>query len=295
MTSPKAKMLLGDLGILLVALIWGSTNVIIRDALAGITPLWFCTLRFAVACATVWLLFRRQALTMTRRGRITGSLIGTAFVCAYLLGAVGLLYTTAGNQSFLISMSVVFVPLAVWAGSRRFPGWHVIAAVALCTAGMAGLMLGEGMSVNLGDVLSFAAMLFVTAYILLVQKFVKDADPYGLVVWQATGGMLLAFACSAILEPFPAHIGTAAWLAIVHCGTVGFALTLVLQNVAQKYTSATHAAILLSTSSVFGSVLGVIFLGEPMTPKIFVSSALILMGVLVAELAPALKRGASGK
>ena len=280
------KMLLADLGILLVAFIWGSTNVIVRDALAGITPLWFCAIRFMVACLVVSLLFGKRGLAMPKRKRAIGTLIGTVFACAFPIAAIGLLYTTAGNQSFLISMSVVFVPLAAWLITRKFPGWHIVASVTLCTVGMAGLMLGEGMSVNLGDVLSFASMLFVTAYILLVQRFVQDADPYGLVVWQALGGMILALVCAAIFEPFPAQIGTAAWLAIVHTATVGYALTLVIQNVAQKHTTATHTAILLSTSSLFGSILGIVFLGEPMTAKIFVSSALILVGVLLAELMP---------
>lgn len=283
------KMLLADLGILLVAFIWGSTNVIVRDALAGITPLWFCAIRFMVAWVVVSLLFGKRALALPARKRGIGTLIGTVFACAFPVAAIGLLHTTAGNQSFLISMSVVFVPLTAWLITRKFPGWHIVTAVTLCTVGMAGLMLGEGMSVNVGDVLSFVSMLFVTAYILLVQRFVQDADPYGLVVWQAFGGMILAIVSAAIFEPFPEQISTAAWLAIVHTATVGYALTLVIQNVAQKHTTATHTAILLSTSSLFGSVLGIVFLGEPMTAKIFVSSALILAGVLIAELVPGKK------
>ncbi len=50
------------------------------------------------------------------------------------------------------------------------------------------------------------------------------------------------------------------------------------------------AAILLSTSSVFGSALGVLCIGEPMTMRIFLSSALILSGVIAAEAIPALKK-----
>ena len=86
------------------------------------------------------------------------------------------------------------------------------------------------------------------------------------------------------------HIGKAGWIALVYSGTVAFALTLVLQTVAQKYTSATHAAILLSTAGLFGSILGILFLDEPMTPRIFVASALILTGVILVETIPALKR-----
>jgi drug/metabolite transporter (DMT)-like permease len=283
-------MLAGDLMILAVALIWGATNVVMRDALADVTPLWFSGLRFAIAFATVFLFFGRRAIRMPARGKLTGSLVGTLFIMAYLVGAVALLYTTAGNQSFIISMSVVFVPVGVWALSKKFPGWHIVLSVVLCIAGMAGLVLDETFSVNAGDLLCFVSMLCVTAYILLVQRFVRDADPYALACWQAFGGMILAVAAALVFEPMPEGIPLKGWLAIAYAGTIGFALTVVLQNVAQKYTTATHAAILLSTSSVFGSALGVLLIGEPMTPRIFTASALILSGVVAAEAIPALKK-----
>ena len=283
-------MLVGDLGILLVALIWGTTNVVIRDALEGITPLWFCGLRFAIAWMTVMLFFGKKAFLLPKDARLKSTLVGMVFICAYLCGAIGLLYTTAGNQSFIISMSVVLVPLSVWIITKKFPGWHVVLSVLLCTAGMVGLMLDVDLSVNLGDLLSFASCVFVTIYILLVQKYVRGADPYALTCWQALGGMLLAVAAAAIFEPFPAAIPPKAWLALIHTGTIGFALTLVIQTVAQKYTNATHVAILLSTSGVFGSVAGVIFIGEPMTFRIFIASAMILAGVMIVEALPALRK-----
>lgn len=293
MEKKRLYMLLGDLGILTVAFIWGATNVVIRDALSGITPFWFCALRFLFAYAAVMLLFGKRAFALPRKTRAQGTMIGMVFICAYLVGAVALLYTTAGNQSFIISMSVVFVPLAVWIMTKKFPGWHIVCSVLLCTAGMAGLMLDSSFSINTGDALCFASMLFVTAYILLVQKFVQNVDPYALACWQALGGMLLSLVCALIFEPFPANIGKAAWIAILYAATLGFAFTLVLQNVAQKYTTATHAAILLSTSGLFGSGLGIIFLGEPMTLRIFIASALILAGVVIAEAVPAAR--AQGK
>jgi drug/metabolite transporter (DMT)-like permease len=234
--------------------------------------------------------FGKKAFLLPKDTRLKSTLVGMVFICAYLCGAIGLLYTTAGNQSFIISMSVVLVPLSVWIITKKFPGWHVVLSVLLCTAGMVGLMLDVNLSVNLGDLLSFASCVFVTIYILLVQKYVKGADPYALTCWQAFGGMLLAVAAAAIFEPFPANIPPKAWLALIHTGTIGFALTLVIQTVAQKYTNATHVAILLSTSGVFGSVAGVIFIGEPMTFRIFMASAMILAGVITVEAVPAIRK-----
>jgi drug/metabolite transporter (DMT)-like permease len=286
----RLKVLAGDLMILSVAFIWGATNVVMRGALADVMPFWFSGLRFAIAFATVFLFFGRRAMLMPARGKLTGALVGTLFIIGYLVSAVALLYTTAGNQSFIISMSVVFVPVVVWSLSKKFPGWHIVLSVTLCISGMAGLMLDETFSVNTGDLLCFVSMLCVTAYILLVQRFVRDADPYALACWQAFGGMIIAAAAALAFEPLPEGITLKVWLAIASAGTIGFALTVVLQSAAQKYTTATHAAILLSTSSVFGSALGVLFIGEPMTPRIFTASALILAGVVAAEAIPALKK-----
>ena len=105
MDARRRSMIIGDLAVLLVAFIWGATNVVIRDALDGITPFWFCFLRFVVASAALMLLFGRRAFAMTRRAKVRGMLTGVVFSLAYLSGAVGLLYTTAGNQSFIVSMS----------------------------------------------------------------------------------------------------------------------------------------------------------------------------------------------
>lgn len=290
MKNINSKMIMGDVAILIVALIWGATNVVMRDALSGITPFWFCALRFMTAAAAMMLLFGRRALAMSPKQRLSGVFTGAAFSFAYLAGAVGLLYTTAGNQSFIISMSVVFVPLTVWVITRKFPGWHVIAAVVLCCLGMAGLVLDGNMSVNTGDALSFLAMCFVSFYIMLVQRFVKDSDPLGLSCWQAAGCLIFTSVAALFFEPFPVNLSFSVWAAIVYAGTIGFALTLVLQTAAQKYTTSTHTAILLSTSGVFGSLIGVIFIGEPMTWRIFIASALIMAGVLAVEALPLLTK-----
>ena len=85
--------------------------------------------------------------------------------------------------------------------------WYITAPLPLCgfMAGMAGLMLDSSFSVNIGDALCFAAMLFVTAHIMLVQKYVNGADPCGLACWQALGGLVLAAAFAFAFETLAAQ------------------------------------------------------------------------------------------
>lgn len=288
----KSTALFADGALLVVALIWGTANAVVLYAMNEMTPFWFCAVRFAISFVTVSLIFGRRALALPKKTWLTNTLTGMVFICAYLVSAKGIVYTTAGNTAFVVSMSVVFVPLLVWLLTRRFPGWHIVTAVMLCVCGMAGLMLdGMSLSFNFGDMMNFMAMLFLSVYIILVQKFVTVSDPYGLAVWQAFGGMLMATACALIFEPLPTGLSKTAWLATGYAGTVGFALTIVLQNSAQRYATASHAAIILSTQGIFGSVAGIIFLGEPINLRIVLSSGLILLGVLTAEVLPALIDG----
>lgn len=283
------NVFLGDMAILLVSVIWGVTNVVIRNTLSDITPFWFCVLRFLTAWLTLMLIFGKRAIMADIHTKIAGGLTGCVFIMAYLMGAMGLLYTTAGNQSFIISMSVVFVPMSVWILTKKFPGRHVLLSVLLCTAGMAGLMLDSSMHINRGDVLSFISMLFITVYILLVQRFAGKSDVYALSCWQSFGGLVLAFTAAVLFEPIPKHIAKETAYAILYAGTIAFALTLVLQTWAQKHTTSTHTAILLSTSGFFGSAIGIMVLGEPMTCRILISSLLIFLGVAAVEIIPAIQ------
>ncbi|MCL2147628.1 MAG: DMT family transporter, partial [Synergistaceae bacterium] len=63
-------------------------------------------------------------------------------------------------------------------------------------------------------------------------------------------------------------------------------IAFLLQNVSQKYTSSTHAAIIISTEGVFGLFAGVLMLGELFTFQMGVGCVIIFTAVLLSELAP---------
>ncbi|MGM0395620.1 MAG: EamA family transporter [Bacillota bacterium] len=50
-----------------------------------------------------------------------------------------------------------------------------------------------------------------------------------------------------------------------------------------RYTSSTHTAIILSLEAVFGSMLGIILLGESLTVKFIIECAAIFISVLASE------------
>ena len=62
-------------------------------------------------------------------------------------------------------------------------------------------------------------------------------------------------------------------------------LAFTIQLRAQRFTSATHTALIFSTEPVFGALFAYLLAGEVLSPPAVVGCGLILIGMLVAQLA----------
>lgn len=73
------------------------------------------------------------------------------------------------------------------------------------------------------------------------------------------------------------------WTGIVYLGVINTAVALGLQNFAQKYTSESHAALLLSLESVFGLLFSILYYGDILTLRMTIGCALIFAALLVSN------------
>ncbi|QKK08895.1 MAG: EamA family transporter [Planctomycetota bacterium] len=64
------------------------------------------------------------------------------------------------------------------------------------------------------------------------------------------------------------------------------AVAFTLQIVAQRDAPPTHAAVLMSLEAVFAAVLGILLLGERLTPVEYAGCGLMLAGMLLSQLLP---------
>ena len=132
-----------DGALLLVALIWGTTFVVIKQALTEISTLYFLGLRFSLAtvCMLPLLIpiWRRQRSSLMP-GLRDGAMAGIFLWLGYLLQTVGLKYTTAGNSGFLTGIYVPLVPLFGAAAYRKRPKRMEVLGVLMAATGMLVLM-----------------------------------------------------------------------------------------------------------------------------------------------------------
>ncbi len=99
-----------------------------------------------------------------------------------------------------------------------------------------------------------------------------------------------AMAALAVIAPFVAHVtlvvGWQVWAAVLWTAVSGTIYAFFIQSWAQRYTTSTHAAILLGFESVFAALAGIVAGMDSVTWRLLVGGSLMMTGVFVVELLP---------
>lgn len=282
----ERRSIYADMSLLLVALFWGGGFVAVKNALDNVKPFYMMAIRFILAFILLSIVFFNRFRKVRLEDLKSGSIVGLFLFAGFAAQTVGLQYTTAGKQAFLTGTNVVIVPFFYWLISKKYPGWHSVAAAFLALAGIGLLTLQNGFAVNPGDSLTLLCAVFFAAHIVSVGYFAKDIDPIVLSIIQIGFAGAASILCAVIFERFPYELNRSAGFAIGYLVIFSTLLAFLIQNVAQKYTPSTHAAIILCLESVFGSILSVIMLGDRFTVQMITGCILIFSAIILTETRP---------
>lgn len=284
--NKKSSPLLYELGLLFITVIWGSAFVVVKNTTASIPSNYIIAIRFGIAALFMPFFFFKQIKKIDLRSMKSGAILGLLLYVAYWLQTVGVKYTTAGNNAFLTAVYVVVVPFLYWIIKNQKPDLCNILSAFLCIVGIGILSLRSGFTVNTGDILSLLCGIAFAAQITGTSILTEKTDPILLSFTQFLFTSLASLLVALFTEDFPATLGTDSVLSLLYVGIFSTLIALVLQNVCQKYVPPAKASLIMSMESFFGTLFGILFLGESLTLKTFFGSVLIFSAILLAELKP---------
>lgn len=293
-----SQRLKADLALAFCSLIWGATFVVVKNALADSSVFVFIAVRFGLASLLMGAMYW-PALRRLSWGTVwAGVQIGVFMFAGYAFQTIGLRFTTPTKAGFITGFGVVLVPvlLAVF-WRRRIPrlAW---AGALLALAGLYYLTLpgtepaavlpgGEGL--NRGDVLVFFCAVLFALHIIFVGIHSPHHSVRALSFLQIATTFVLAAALLPLLAVTGWESPRVAWTAnfltaIVITAVGATAIAFSIQVWAQRHTSATHTAILFALEPVFDGLTSYWVLGERLGGRGLLGAALILAGILLAEL-----------
>ncbi|MEW9096775.1 MAG: DMT family transporter [Clostridiaceae bacterium] len=279
----KNKALIADLSLLFVAIIWGSGFVATKNALDAYSPYFIIASRFSIACLFIGVIFAKKIKSINKKDIFAGSIIGFFLFLGFATQTVGLQYTTAAKQSFLTGTNVVMVPFIYWIVKKQKPDIYNLTATFLCLIGIGFLTFEGSLHINLGDGLTLMCALFFACHIVSVGYFAEKHDPIILTFIQFLVASILSIISVFIFNELPPSFSREGLFPILYLGLFSTLLAFLIQNVSQKFTTPTHAAIILCLESVFGSLLSCFLLGESFTYKMLIGCVVIFLAIITAE------------
>lgn len=274
---------------------WGLNFVIGRELAPDLHPIYLVFLRWAVASVFLFLVINRsirrcRALIVEHRNFFL--LIAFVGMAGYMTTVyLALRWSPVVNVSLLNGMSpIVLLAFLVITKTERVRAIQVVG----CLVALGGLMylLGEGrhapweiVELNVGDIWALLSAFGWAGYMLLAKR--RPLEIPILVfhtVCVSLGVLYLVLPVAVVFafEGFP-EMGYREWGLILYLGLVPSVLCYWCWNAAIHRLGAATTGIVYYLIPVAASLESFLILGEELKPFHWVSMALILMGVVLAE------------
>ena len=101
-----------DLLLLLAAFFWGTTFIIVKNAVARADVFVFLFVRFSTAFILMVILFYKRVWPISLQTVRSGIFLGLILFAAFAFQTWGLIFTSATNSAFLTSLHFVIVHFA---------------------------------------------------------------------------------------------------------------------------------------------------------------------------------------
>ncbi|GAB5100069.1 EamA family transporter [Caballeronia sp. LP006] len=290
LASPVRRLLpVSDLLLFVVAMVWGSSYGVVKNALGFYPVLALIALRFGITFVLLSVNLRhlRRVDLKTLMGVLT---CGLLLLAIFLAETFGVMLTRAANAAFLISLCVVMTPLVEWAMLRRKPGATEWLAVAVSLGG-AWLLAGDGaFSFNPGDALILVAAVLRALSVCVTKRVMRASPLPALTVTAvqagvvASGSALLAFFfVPSQWQPLPSFAGHGAfWGSVMYLVIACTLFAFFAQNYAIGRSSPTRVSLLMGSEPAFGALFASVWLGEHVSATGWIGGGLIVLASLMA-------------
>jgi len=265
-------------------LVWGSTYLVIRFALAGFAPYFLMATRFVFAGGLLlaWQLARGASLPTIREWR-NAFLIGTLMLGG---GMGGVAYAEQTIASGLVVAFIAVIPLLLVVINLAFgvhPQRRELLAVLVGLGGV--LMLTQGVGIRASPAGLLAIALGTTGWALgsvLAQRgFALAPGATGFATEMLCGGLALLLMSAVRGETWHWPVATGVWLAWWYLVVFGSLIAFSAYMLLLARTSASLAASYSLVNPVVALLLGVTLGGESVSMWEWAASGIVMIGVVL--------------
>jgi drug/metabolite transporter (DMT)-like permease len=274
--------------VLLSALGFGSMALFAKLAYReGVSPTLLLALRFVLAAALLAPVIRIRRISLPRGRALAGfALMGVLYTAQSQSYFTALLHASSGLVGLLLYIYPVLVTLLAVLFKWEKLDRRTFMLLLLATAGMAVTLGGNLQGRPLGIALGILAAAVYAVYILIGGRLTQGTDPLA--------ATLVVLAAAALCNGVLATAGgvalprsATAWLAIGAIAVFSTVMAIAAFLAGIKHIGAARASIISTLEPVITLCLGVVLLGESVSPNQLAGGAMVLTAVILLARRPA--------
>jgi drug/metabolite transporter (DMT)-like permease len=280
--------------LLLTTLGWGGNAVMGKFSVGHIAPFTLSAARWTLALVLIvaisvpqirkdWPEIRKHWLLMLGYGAVGfagfNALLYTALKTT---SAINCVIEQAGIPGIIFLANFVLFRIRV--GLAQFVGFTLTLLGVALTATNGSLSSISGIHLNIGDGLMLIAAILYAGYSVAL----RWKPPVHWKTLMAVSALGAALACLPLLASEvvagnfirPDAIG---WLAILYTGTIPSLVSQILWVKGVELIGSNRAGLFMNAIPIFGILLSLVFLGEPLQTFHLVAMAMVMAGIWIAE------------
>ena len=276
--------------LLLCSFLWGVTFVVVKDALADISVFGYLSARFVLGALPMIWIYREDLRKLTRAEAWAGIHVGIFMAGGYAFQTAGIARTTPSKAAFITGVSVVLVPVFLAAFWRKRIGAWAWGGAAASFAGLYFLTVPrEGIAdLNRGDLLVMVCAVLYALQIIFIARYTGKYSLGALSCLQVILAGVLSTIAVPIFnvtgwEPFFVRFTFQMEFGVIDTAIFTTALAYPLLVWAQRHTTATNTALILTAEPVFAAMTSFVVVHERLGGRVLAGAVLILAGICIAE------------
>ncbi|KAF1027023.1 MAG: Inner membrane protein YtfF [Burkholderia plantarii] len=283
--------------VLILSMLLVGSNVGIGKTIVVTVPVVIlATLRFVIANAVLWPLWKPSKMRRVTRGEwinlFLQALFGTFLFTLLMLN--GAQRTSAVSAGVITSTFPAVVALFAWLFLGERPHARALASIALAIVGMvtinvanSGHASGPGASGSLsGNLLMLGAVCCESIYVILSRRLTQTLPAIDICAYTHLFGMLLMLPLGLVALPHfdYAAVTAGTWSLVVWYALSASIFSFWLWMVGIRHVPGSLAGVFTAVLPIAAALYGIVFLGERPTLAHGIALACVMSGILLASL-----------
>ncbi len=277
-----------------LCLIFGSNALAIKISLIGMPPAAAAAIRFVIAVVIIYFYarYKKVDLAIEAKNYVHVLFLGIFFGAQFTIFYAGVNYTTVSHASILMNTQPFFVAIFahfLLSGDRL--NIRKIGGIALAFIGVVVLFYqrdAEAYSKYLfGDFLVLISAFFWSVQTIYIKRLLDDWNNFQIVLHPITIGILVLTISHLIFEESTLFtINGKVVLAILYQAVIVAGIGYLAWTTLLLKYKATQLSTFIFLMPISGVILGIVFMGDPVTFRLIGGLVFIALGILVVNIKP---------